>query len=160
MRLQPAAIDLNESAEFQHLEESTTGHIAPSYRIPEKILEEITKYYKEQLAIKESEIQALSNELSEIKKVNQQQNHESEQIKNQYREEITKIPEVQQAMYKENTKEIQFITMLSDPKKSLSHEIYEIENKLEKKYSDWSLDFQYIGPRKYPEKLKAKYNPL
>ena len=121
---------------------------------------EIKEYYEEQLADKESEIRALSNELSEIKKMNQQENLESEEIKNQYREEITKIPEVQQAMYKENVKEIQFITMFSDPKKALSDEVYEIENKLGKKYPDWSLDFQYIGPRKYPEKLKEKYNLL
>ena len=60
---------------------------------------EITEYYENQLAIRESEIRTLSNELSEIKEVNQQQNHESEQIKNQYREEITKIPEVQQIVY-------------------------------------------------------------
>ena len=63
-------------------------------------------------------------------------------------------------MYKENVKELQFITMFSDPKKALSHEVYEIENNLGKKYPDWSLDFQYIGPRKFPEKLKEKYNLL
>ena len=160
MPLQSAAIPVNESAAFQHLEETAEGYIAPSYRIPESILEEITKYYQEQLAIKESEIRVLSNELSQIKKENQQQNYESEQIKSQYREEITKIPEVQQAIYKENGQEIQFITMLSNPKKVLSHEIYEIENKLEKQYPNWSLDFQYIGPRTFPEKLEEKYNLL
>ena len=135
-------------------------HHYPSYRAMEQILGEITEYYQEQLDIKDSEIRALSNELSEMKKENEYQKHESEQIKNQYREEITKIPEVQQAMYKENVKELQFIIMFSDPKKALSDEVYEIENKLEKKYPDWSLDFQYIGPRKYPEKLKEKYNLL
>ena len=135
----------------------------PGNRIQTRVQDatkEIKEYYEEQLAIKDSEIRVLSNELSEIKQMNQQQSHESEQIKNQYRDAITKIPEVQQAMYKGNVKEIQFITMLSDPKKALSHEIYVIENSIEKKFPNWSLDFQYIGPRKYPEKLKVKYNFL
>lgn len=160
MNLQLTPTDLNESVEFQQSERSTAGYIPSSYRIPEWIVEEITKYYQEQLADKELEIQALSNELSEIKKMNKQQHLESKQIKTQYREEITKIPEVQQAMYTENRKEIQFITIFSDPKKALSDEVYEIESKLEKKYPDWSLDFQYIGPRKFPEKFEAKYNLL
>ena len=126
--------------------------------------EKITEYYEEQLAIyeeqlsiKESEIKALSSELSQIKEDNQRRSHEPEQIKSQYKEEIAKIPEVQQAMYIENVKELQFITVLSDLEKALSHEIYVIENELEKKYPNWSLDFQYIEPDEYPEEVMAKY---
>ena len=131
-----------------------------SYPMPGSTVEELIAYYEEQLAIKESKIRALSNQLSEMKKVDSQQNHESEQIKHQYRAEITKIPEVEQVMYQENGKEILFITILSDPKKVLSDEIYEIENRLEMKYPDWSLDFQYMAPPKFPEKFKAEYNLL
>ena len=63
-----------------------------SYPMPGSTVEELIEYYEKQLAIKESKIRALSNQLSEMKKVDSQQNHESEQIKCQYRAEITKIP--------------------------------------------------------------------
>lgn len=120
----------------------------------------IKEYYEEQLANRDSEIRTLSHELSEIREMNQQYTQESEQIKNQYRDEIAKIPEVQQAMYTENGDEILFITVLGDPKKALSHEIYVIENTLEKKYPNWSLDFDYIEPDECPEEVIAEYSPL
>ena len=157
----------NESANQHHLEESAAECIAPSYRIPDAILDLITSYYAEQLAIKELQIQEQSNELSKLKKElsklkkeDQQQNHESGQIRNQYKEEIAKIPEARRAMYIENGREIQFITVLSDIEKALSHEIYVIENTIEKKHPNWSLDFQYIELDEYPEEAMARYSPL
>ena len=95
--LRDTAIHINESTDFLSSEESDAEGTPPSYLTLED-LEKITKQFEKLLAIKESEIRKLSIELSQIKKEDLQQNRESEQIKNQYREEITKIPEAQQAM--------------------------------------------------------------
>ena len=144
---EPANFPPNESANPQHLEKSARGYITPPDYIPESILGIITEYYEGQLAIKESEIGALSNELSQIKKVSQQQNHEPEQIKSQYKEEIAKIPEVQQALYKQNQREIQFLVVLDNMRWDLSDQLGEIEDHLEASFTSWLFDFEHIGHR-------------
>ena len=109
--------------------------------------QKIREYYEEQLAIKESEIETLSDELSQIKTEHQQQNHEPEQIKSQYKEEITKIPEVHQALYKQSQREIQFLVVLDDMRRDISDQLGEIEDHLEASFTSWLFDFEYIGHR-------------
>lgn len=153
----------NKSAEFQRLEESAADdgdlvyRIPEFYHTPERTVEELTKHYEVLLAIKESEIRKLFNELSELKKENQQQNHESEQIKNQYREEIAKIPEVQQALCKQNQREIQFIVVLDDMRRDLSDQLDEIEDQLEDNYTNWIFDFEYVGHRIASQQFQQTY---
>ena len=153
----------NESAEFQCSEESAVDdgdlvyRIPEFYRTPERTLEEVTKHYEALLAIKESEIRKLFNELSELKKENQQQNHESEQIKNQYKEEIAKIPEVQQALCKQNQREIQFIVVLDDMRRDLSDQLDDIEDQLEDNYTNWIFDFEYVGHRISSQQFQQTY---
>ena len=122
-----------------------------------KYYEEQLAIYEEQLAIKESEIKALSSELSQIIEDNQRRNHEPEQIKNQYREELTKILGVQQALYKQNQREIQFLIVLNDMRRDLSDQLGEIEDHLEDSFTNWLFDFEYIGHRISSEQRQNAY---
>ena len=118
---------------------------------------EITEYYEEQLAIKESEIGALSNELSQIKKVSQQHNYESEQIANQYKEEITKIPEVQQIVYTQYEKSIEFIIVVNSIERDLFYHLSQIESQLCDQYTDWIFEFETIGSRTFSQQPRDGY---
>ena len=143
----------SESADFQDSEESAAGEVIPVYRMPEPYhklegtLEEVTKHYEKLLDIKESEIEKLFNELSELKKEDQRQNREPKQIQSQYKEEIAKIPEVQQALYKQNQREIQFLVVLDDMRRDIFDPLGEIQDRLEASFTSWLFDFEYIGHR-------------
>ena len=147
------ASQTSKSAGFQDSEESAAGEAIPVYHVPECLdplewnIEEITKHYDKLLAIKESEIEKLFNELSELKKENQRQNYQPEQIKNEYKEAIAKIPEVQQALYKQNQREIQFLVVLDDMRRDFSNQLGEIEDHLEASFTSWLFDFEHIGHR-------------
>ena len=121
---------------------------------------EITEYYEEQLAIKDSEIRTLSNELSQIRKVNQQQNHESEQIKDQYREEITKIPEVEKVRYKRRKNSIEFLVVVNRIRGKLSRRLSQIESQLCNEYTDWLFEFEHIGSRTFAQQSRNEYTNL
>ena len=157
MNIQPIPIDPNESVELQHPEGSTAGYIPSSYRMPEWIVEEIVKYYQERLDIQESEIRALSNELSQIKENNQQHNYESEQIANQYKEEITKIPEVQQIGYTQYEKSIEFIVVVNSIERDLFYHLSQIESQLCDQYTDWIFEFETIGSRTFSQQPRDGY---
>ena len=141
----------SESEDFQGSEESAPGEVIPVYRMPEPYyklegtLEEVTKHYEKLLDIKESEIRKLFNELSELKKEDQRQNREPKQIQSQYKEEIAKIPEVRQALYKQNQREIQFLVVLDNMRRDLSDQLGEIEDHLEASFTSWLFDFEHIG---------------
>lgn len=122
--------------------------------------EERLRMYEEQLSIKESEIKALSSELSQIKEGNQRRDREAEQIRNHYRQELAKIPEAQQALWKQNQREIQFILALDDMSRDLSDRLGEIEDQLEDDYPNWIFDFEYVGHRISSQQFQQTYLEL
>ena len=102
---------------------------------------------KDSLAIKDSEIRKLRNELSELKKESLQLNSELEQIKDECRQGILGMPEVQQALCEYNQREILFIFVLNDMTRDLSDRLGEVEYTLRKKYADWNIGFEYVEDR-------------
>ena len=155
MRQQSTPLDLNELLNLQPNEPTnfpnhfgaTAGPITPSYHIPDTIFRIMVEHYTEQLAAKDSEIKVLSDKLSKLEDNSQQLSSELEQIKNQYREKVTKIPEVQQVLWNQNQGEIQFIVVLDDMSRDISDQLDDIEDLLEDNYTNWIFDFEYVGHR-------------
>lgn len=92
------------------------------------------------------EVLSLRKEVLSLRKKVQRDIREFQDIVSQYEEEISKIPEVQGVVRTENAKKILFITMISDTTKALSHEVYVIQQRLERKHPHWLLEFHYIEP--------------
>lgn len=132
-------------------------------RIQTRVQDETQKIkedYEEQLAIQELEIRALSNELSQIKENNQQQNHESEQIKNLYREEITKIPEVEKSRYKQRKNSIEFLVVVNQIRGGISRQLSQIETRLCNEYANWFFEFEHVGSRIFSQQSREGYTNL
>ena len=126
--------------------QSTISHYTKSTYFPLTI-KRTTDCFDTLLAIKDSEIRKLRNELSELKKESLQLNSELEQIKDECRQGILGIPEVQQAMCEYNQREILFIFVLNDMTRDLSDRLGEVEYTLRKKYADWNIGFEYVEDR-------------
>lgn len=120
----------------------------------------IKEYYEEQLANRDSEIQTLSNELSQIKTVNQYQNHESEQIKSEYSEEIAKIPEVAKIRCKQRKNSIEFLVVINQIRRNLSYQLSQIESQLCDEYTNWFFEFEHVSIRTFSRQSRAGYADL
>ena len=149
-----AAEHINLHAVFQRSNKSTvrevllgSTHILEPHHMSDLIVKQMAGFYENLLAIKESEIRKLRNELSEFKKERHQLNSELEQIKNECKQGILGIPEVQQALCEYNQREILFIFVLNDMTRDLSDRLDEVEYGLTKKYTDWIIGFEYVEDR-------------
>ncbi len=168
MRQQSTPLNLNELSNPQPNEPTnfpnhfgdTAGPITPSYHIPDTIFRIMVEYYTEQLAARDSEIKVLSDKLSKSEDTSQQLSSELEQVKSQYKEKITKIPEVQQVLCKQNQREIQFILALDDMSRDLSDKLGEIEDQLEDDYPNWIFDFEYVGHHISSQQFQQTYIEL
>jgi chromosome segregation ATPase len=130
--------------------ESTTGVVfSADQRYYRSTVRDVhrSSYMLELLATKDSEIRKLRNELSELKKESLQLNSELEQIKDECRQGILGIPEVQQALCEYNQREILFIFVLNDMTRDLSDQLGEVEYTLRKKYAAWNIGFEYVEDR-------------
>ena len=124
-----------------------SSYMLEPYRIQELTIKRTTDFFDTLLAIKDSEIRKLRNELSELKKESLQLNSELEQIKAECRQGILGIPEVQQALCEYNQREILFIFVLDDMTRDLSDQLGEVEYTLRKKYAAWNIGFEYVEDR-------------
>ena len=165
-----AAEHINLHAAFQRSDKSTARgvllgssslsfNIEP-YNTSDLTVKKIVGFYENLLAIKESEIRKLRNELSELKKESEQMDGTLEQIKDQYKEKIAKIPEVQQVLCKQNHGELQFVVALNDMTRDLSDQLDDVEDYLENNYTGWIFDFEYVGHRVSSQQFQQTYIQL
>ena len=158
MHPKPTISQYTKSTYFPLFKEPTTGVVFSTdvplssdmlelYRKQELTIKRNTDSFDTLLAIKDSEIRKLRNELSELKKESLQLNSELEQIKDECRQGILGIPEVQQALYEYNQREILFIFVLNDMTRDLSDRLGEVEYTLRKKYAAWNIGFEYVEDR-------------
>ena len=147
------ALPTSELVSFQRSYRSAVRDVLLSsdmlelYRIQELTIKRNTDDFDTRLAIKDSENRKLRNELSELKKESLQLNSELEQIKDECRQGILGIPEVQQALCEYNQREILFIFVLNDMTRDLSARLGEVEYSLREKYTDWDIGFEYVEDR-------------
>ena len=155
MQQQSTPLNLNERSNLQPNEPTnfpnhfgaTAGSITPSYHIPDTIFRIMVEHYTEQLAAKDSEIKVLSDKLSKLEDNSQQLSSELEQIKDECKQGIHGISEVQQALCEYNQRNILFIFVLDDMTRDLSDRLGEAEYTLRKKYTDWVIGFEYVEDR-------------
>ncbi len=137
----------NEPTNFSNHFEDTAGPNTPSYHIPDTIFRIMVEHYTEQLAAKDLEIKVLSDKLSKLEDNSQQLSSELEQIKDECKQGILGIPEVQQALCEYNEREILFIFVLDDITRDLSDRLGEVEYGLRKKHMNWLIGFEYVEDR-------------
>ena len=85
---------------------------------------------------------------------------ELQQIRNQYKEKIAELPEVQQILCKQNNGEVQFLVVLDDMRRDLSDRLSDIEDHLEDNYTNWIFDFEYVGHRISSQQPQQTYIQL
>ena len=155
MQQESTPLDLNELSNPQAHEPTnfpnhfgdTAGPITPSYHIPDTIFRIMVEHYTEQLAAKDLKIKVLSDKLSKLEDNSQQLSSELEQIKDECKQGILGISEVQQALCEYNEREILFIFVLDDITRDLSDRLGEVEYGLRKKYMNWLIGFEYVEDR-------------
>ena len=73
------------------------------------------------------------------------QPYEAEDVKHWYQEELSKILEVKQIVYKQDKKRIEFIVAVDRIRRKLSQQLSRIEFQLYNEYTDWFFDFKHSG---------------
>jgi len=76
---------------------------------------------------------------------------EAEQIVKDYQRAVSQIPEVQQVVYKQYGKSVEFIVAVDRMRRELSGQLSQIEGRLYDKYTDWYFDFEHIGIRTFSQ---------
>ena len=85
---------------------------------------------------------------------------EAAQIKNWYRSEVSKIPEVEQIVCKQNEKRIQFIVAVDRIRRTISQQLSRIEFQVYNKHTDWFFDFEHVGIRTFSQWSLNGYDNL
>ena len=137
----------NEPTNFPNHFGPTAGSITSTYYIPDTIFRIMVEHYIEQLAAKDSKIKVLFDKLSKLEDNSQQLSSELEQIKDECKQGIHGISEVQQALCEYNQRDILFLFVLDDMTRDLSDRLGEVEYTLRKKYADWVIGFEYVEDR-------------
>ncbi len=76
---------------------------------------------------------------------------EVEQIVKDFQRAVGQIPEVQQVVYKQYGKSVEFIVAVDRMRRELSGQLSQIEGRLYDKYTDWYFDFEHIGIRTFSQ---------
>ena len=76
---------------------------------------------------------------------------EAEQIKSWYRQEVSKISEVEQIVCKQKAKKIEFIVAVERIRRKISQQLSRIEFQLYNKHADWFFDFEHVGIRTFSQ---------
>lgn len=118
------------------------------------LIKRLTEHYREAIESKNSQIKQLHQEMLKLKKESWQLNSELGQIKDECKQGILGIPEVQQALCEYNQREILFIFVLDDMTRDLSDRLGEVEYSLRKKYTDWLIGFEYVEDHISSEQLE------
>ena len=85
---------------------------------------------------------------------------EAEQILKEFQRSVSQIPEVQQVVYKQYGKNIEFIVAVDRIRRELSGQLSQIEGRLYDKYTDWFFDFEHIGIRTFSQWILSGYANL
>lgn len=76
---------------------------------------------------------------------------EAEQIVKDFQRAVGRIPGVQQVVYKQYGKSVEFIVAVDRMRRDLSGQLSQIEGRLYDKYTDWYFDFEHIGIRTFSQ---------
>ena len=76
---------------------------------------------------------------------------EAEQILKEFQRAVSQIPEVQQVVYKQYKKSIEFIVTVDRIRRELSGQLSKIEFRFYDEYTDWFFNFEHIGIRTFSE---------
>ena len=85
---------------------------------------------------------------------------EAEKIKSWYRNEVSKIPEVEQIVCKQNKKNIEFIVAVDRIRRTISQQLSRVEFQVYNKYTDWFFDFEHVGIRTFSQWSLNGYDNL
>ncbi len=85
---------------------------------------------------------------------------EAEQILKEFQRAVSQIPEVQEVVYKQYGKNIEFIVAVDRIRRELSGQLSQIEGRLYDKYTDWFFDFEHIGIRTFSQWILSGYANL
>ena len=85
---------------------------------------------------------------------------EAEQIKSWYRNEVSEIPEVEQIVYTQYEKSIEFVVVVDSIERDLFYHLSQIESQLCDQYTDWIFEFETIGPRTFSQQSRDGYTNL
>ena len=93
-----------------------------------------------------SYVQEFASLLFQVENYTSPQVYEAEEVKHWYQEELSKILEVKQIVYKQQgEKRIEFIVAVDRIRRKLSHQLSQVEFQLYNKYTDWFFDFKHSG---------------
>ena len=85
---------------------------------------------------------------------------EAEQIVKDFQRAVSQIPEVQQVVYKQYGKSVEFIVAVDRIRRELSGQLSQIEGRLYDKYTDWFFDFEHISIRTFSQWSLSGYANL
>ena len=74
---------------------------------------------------------------------------EAQQILKDYQRAVSQIPEVQQVVYIQYKKSIEFIVAVDRIRRELSTQLSRIESQLCDEYINWFFEFKHIGIRTF-----------
>ena len=85
---------------------------------------------------------------------------EAQQILKDYQRAVSQIPEVQQVVYLQYKKSIEFIVAVDRIRRELSTQLSRIESQLYREYTDWFFEFKHIGIRTFCQWSLDGYDSL
>ena len=85
---------------------------------------------------------------------------EAQQILKDYQQAVSQVPEVQQVVYKQYGKSIEFIVGVDRIRRELSTQLSQIEGQLCDEYIDWFFEFKHIGIRTFCQWSLNGYDSL
>ena len=85
---------------------------------------------------------------------------EARQIATLYQRKVSQIPEVQQIVYQQDGKSIEFIVVINQIERNLFFHLSQIESRLCDEYSDWFFEFENIGSRTFSKQFRDEYTHL
>lgn len=85
---------------------------------------------------------------------------EAEQILKEFQRSVSQIPEVQQVVYKQYKKSVEFIVTVDRIRRELSSQLSQIEFRLCDEYTDWFFGFEHISSRTFSQQSRGGYTNL
>ena len=110
--------------------------------------------------MKTTQAQAESKTDIIVRGVEAHETGEAQQILKDYQQAVSQIPEVQQVVYKQYGKTIEFIVGADRIRRELSSQLSRIEFQLYNKYTDWFFEFKHIGIRTFSQWSLSGYANL
>ena len=110
--------------------------------------------------MKSTQTQAESKTDIIVRGVEAHETGEAEQILKDFQRAVSQIPEVQQVVYKQYGKSIEFIVAVDRIRRELSGQLSQIEGRLYDKYTDWYFEFEHISFRTFSQWSLSGYANL